>query len=142
MACKTVFAFGSAVNVTDCSVPSFFLILIVPVHVMLMSIAVPAMWLLVRAGAFVLVGGTARPKPSIISFAPFLLFSASPWSHSMSTPIIVVASEGLALPRPIRQHQWNRYARLSLRLVVATETVAPASCSALMNAFALVRNGS
>src|SRR4051794_29860594 len=119
------------------SEPSFFLIFIVPVQVIVMSMALPGVWFVLSAGGFTLLGGTARPKPSIISFAPFLLFSASPWSHSMSTPAMAAASDGFAFPSPIFQDQWNRYARLSLRFVVLTSTVAPASLSALMNALAL-----
>src|SRR5262245_62189766 len=89
-----------------------------------------------------LLGGTASPKPSIISFAPFRLSSSSRWSHSMSTPGIAWASDALTLPRPILQLQWNRYARRSLRRVAVTSTLAPASRKALMNAVALALNGS
>src|SRR5215469_16976714 len=120
--CSVVFAFTSSSNLTDTSVPSFFLTFIVSFQVMFMSIALPSIWRLSNAGALVLFGGTARPNPSIISFAPFLLFSSSPWSHSISTSAFSVASEALALPNPISQLQWKRYARLSLRRVLPMST--------------------
>src|SRR5271157_777865 len=89
-------------------VPSFFLTLRSPVQVISISIALPAMWLLARDGATLLFGGTARPNPSTISCAPALLLAASPWSHSMSTPAIAVAADGLLLSKAMSHDQWNR----------------------------------
>src|SRR5262249_48135754 len=97
---------------------------------------------LVGDGATLLLGGTARPNPSPISLAPALLLARSPWSHSMSTPAIAVAADGWALPRAIFQDQWKRYARFASRLVEVTDTLAPASSRALMNALTLALNGS
>ena len=60
-----------------------------------------------------------------------------PWFHWMGTPGFDVASEGLAFLRPIFQHQWNKYARFSLRRVALIST-SPASLERLDKSFDLL----
>jgi hypothetical protein len=55
-----------------------FLIFKTPVHLMVMSMALPLIWLLVNAGGLLPLGGTASPNPVTICWAPFLLSRAFP----------------------------------------------------------------